>query len=308
MTIPLFPPQPQDRDSTLSWCKYTGGCVSAVAMHTPREPSGSLLGERAQAMASQRFSEMPTHHWNEDSVNNQHLKGRQDPGIGAFFFSCAAKSLPLLNRSRAPGGGSCRIITVGPGALRVSKTKRRKLPAQIGSNIRFNEEENTICSFGKWLWWHEGPKRCWNSGGKRTRVWGQPPSFPWKKRQLATFRPANNFVGRASGQQERPSVACMSSDIQVHTSAGLQGALVRVWGQCLEKCLAWAPRTDSIVQQIQETGPSEGELWGITNGAPSPLRWGHGCDLTATSASVNHSWSLLQVPMHSEILIPTATQ
>lgn len=33
--------------------------------------------------------------------------------------------------------------------LRVSKTKRRKLPAQIGSNIRFNEEENTICSFGK---------------------------------------------------------------------------------------------------------------------------------------------------------------
>lgn len=33
--------------------------------------------------------------------------------------------------------------------LRVSKTKRRKLPAQIGSNIRFNDEENTICSFGK---------------------------------------------------------------------------------------------------------------------------------------------------------------
>lgn len=37
----------------------------------------------------------------------------------------------------------------GARALRVSKTKKRKLPAQIGSNIRFNEEENTICSFGK---------------------------------------------------------------------------------------------------------------------------------------------------------------
>ena len=123
--------------------------MSAVPTYTPREPSGSLLGERAQAMASQRISEMPTHHCNEDSVNNQHLKGRQDPGIRAFFFSYAVKSLLLLNRSPAPRGGSCWIITVGPGALRVSKTKRRKLPAQIGSNIRFNEEENTICSFGK---------------------------------------------------------------------------------------------------------------------------------------------------------------
>ena len=148
--------------------------MSAVPTYTPREPSGSLLGERAQAMASQRISEMPTHHWNEDSINNQHLKGRQDPGIRAFFFSYAVKSLLLLNRSRAPRGGSCWIITVGPGALRVSKTKRRKLPAQIGSNIRFNEEENTICSFGKWLWWREGPTRCWNSGGEDKSVRAAP--------------------------------------------------------------------------------------------------------------------------------------
>lgn len=65
---------------------------------------------------------------------------------------------------------------------------------------------------------------------------GSPPPSPGR-RQLATFRPPNNSVGRASGQQERPSAACMSLDVQVHTLAGLQGALVHVWGQGLGKCL-----------------------------------------------------------------------
>ena len=86
--------------------------------------------------------------------------------------------------------------------------------------------------------------------GKEDKSERAAPSFPWKKRQLAAFRPSNNFVGQASGQQERPAVACMSLDVQVQHQQGSKG-LWSVSGASVLKS-AWP----ELLEQTAQSGVS----------------------------------------------------
>lgn len=62
-----------------------------------------------------------------------HLQQDRDCG-------CAGATLPVAGEARNYDGAE---------SARGQQNKEKEIAAQIGSNIRLNEEENTICSFGK---------------------------------------------------------------------------------------------------------------------------------------------------------------
>lgn len=100
------------------------------------------------------------------------------------------------------------------------------------------------------------------------------PLLPWKKRQLAlAFRPPNNFVGRASGQQERPAVACMSLDVQAQHQQGSKGSWSVSGASVLKSAWPELLETDSTVRRVQETGPLK-ERCGVSPVGPLTTKVG----------------------------------
>lgn len=103
-------------------------------------------------------------------------------------------------------------------------------------------------------------------GGNRQQPGEAPPREKW---EFAAFRPKNNFVGWASGQQKRPSVAFLSLGIHApQVSRPLRGSEPFAKDNVFEGTWPEVPEQAAMNQHCEGTSPFEGELRSVPDGAP----------------------------------------